>query len=173
MEEQTNSAWVRCGSRWPVGFHVYRLLMIWVSACRRRTNGAGAPGHRCCVEGRFKPRPRECPASSRGSHSPGGAGYPEQPFRAAARLCAIATACVMLLAKGSCRSLTGELDPVKDGKPPAAIAIGSGKNFDLRAVDNVGHKVGLSIGSQPRSDDCRRRPTKNGRMTPLPQSRRP
>ncbi|MBO9431615.1 hypothetical protein, partial [Sulfitobacter sp. R18_1] len=40
---------------------------------------------------------------------------------------------------------------------PAAITIGSGKNFDLRAVDKVGHKVGLIIGSNPRSDGRRRR----------------
>lgn len=36
-----------------------------------------------------------------------------KPFRAAARLCAVATACVTLLAKGSCRWLIGGLDPVK------------------------------------------------------------
>ncbi|MBB58551.1 MAG: hypothetical protein CMM42_15095, partial [Rhodospirillaceae bacterium] len=39
------------------------------------------------------------------------------------------------------------------------ITIGSGKNFDLRAVDKVGHKVGLTIGSNPRSDGRRRRLT--------------
>ena len=32
------------------------------------------------------------------------------------------------------------------GPIPAAIAIGSGQNLDLRAVDEVGHKVGLTIG---------------------------
>jgi hypothetical protein len=30
---------------------------------------------------------------------------------------------------------------------PAAIAIGSGQNFDLRAVDEAGHRVGLTIGA--------------------------
>jgi hypothetical protein len=30
---------------------------------------------------------------------------------------------------------------------PAAIAIGCGQNFDLRAVDEVGHKVGLNTGA--------------------------
>ena len=32
------------------------------------------------------------------------------------------------------------------GPRPAAITIGSGQNFDLRAVDESGHKVGLTIG---------------------------
>ena len=35
---------------------------------------------------------------------------------------------------------------------PAAITIGSGQNFDLRAVDKVGHKGRLTIGAIPRSD---------------------
>jgi len=39
------------------------------------------------------------------------------------------------------------------GPIPAAITIGSGKNFDLRAVD----KAGLTIGSNPRSDGRPRR----------------
>ena len=30
---------------------------------------------------------------------------------------------------------------------PAANAIGSGKNFDSWALDELGHKVGLTIGS--------------------------
>ena len=33
------------------------------------------------------------------------------------------------------------------GPRPAAIAIGSGQNLDLRAVDEVGHKVGLTTGA--------------------------
>jgi len=40
-------------------------------------------------------------------------GHPKKPFRAGARLCAVATACATLFAKGSCRWLIGELDPVK------------------------------------------------------------
>ncbi|MEP2683356.1 MAG: isoaspartyl peptidase/L-asparaginase, partial [Sulfitobacter sp.] len=40
---------------------------------------------------------------------------------------------------------------------PAAFTIGSRQNFDLRAVDKVGHKVGLTIGSSLRSDGRRRR----------------
>lgn len=39
---------------------------------------------------------------------------------------------------------------------PAAITIGSGKNFDLRAVIEVGHKAGLTIGSIPGSGGRRR-----------------
>jgi hypothetical protein len=35
---------------------------------------------------------------------------------------------------------------------PAAFNIGSRQNFDLRAVDKVGHKVGLTIGKKQRSD---------------------
>ena len=31
--------------------------------------------------------------------------------------------------------------------PPTANAIGRGENFDLRAVNEIGHKVGLIIGS--------------------------
>lgn len=42
---------------------------------------------------------------------------------------------------------------------PAAITVSGGKNFDLRAVDKVGHKVGLTIGSIPKSDGRRRRLT--------------
>ncbi|WP_299794612.1 hypothetical protein, partial [uncultured Marivita sp.] len=42
---------------------------------------------------------------------------------------------------------------------PAAFTISGGKNFDLRAVDKVGHKVGLTIGSIPKSDGRRRRLT--------------
>jgi hypothetical protein len=30
---------------------------------------------------------------------------------------------------------------------PAAVASGSGQNFDLRAVDEVGDKVGLTTGA--------------------------
>ncbi|MEZ5674358.1 MAG: hypothetical protein R3D81_03645 [Thalassovita sp.] len=37
----------------------------------------------------------------------------EKPFRAATRLCAVATGCAMLRLKGSCRWLIGGLDPVK------------------------------------------------------------
>jgi len=33
------------------------------------------------------------------------------------------------------------------GPIPAAITIGSGQNLDLRAVDEVGHKVGLTAGA--------------------------
>jgi hypothetical protein len=40
---------------------------------------------------------------------------------------------------------------------PAAFTIGSRQNFDLRAIDKVGHKVGLTIRSSPRSDGRRRR----------------
>jgi len=40
---------------------------------------------------------------------------------------------------------------------PAAFTIGSRQNFDLRAVDKAGHKVGLTIGSSLRSDGRRRR----------------
>ena len=47
------------------------------------------------------------------------------------------------------------------GPISAAITIGSGKNFDLRAVDKVGHKVGLTIGANPRSDGRPRRLTFN------------
>ena len=39
---------------------------------------------------------------------------------------------------------------------PTANAIGCGENFDLRAVNEIGHKVGLIIGSQPKSDGPRR-----------------
>ena len=42
---------------------------------------------------------------------------------------------------------------------PAAFTIGSRQNFDLRAVDKVGHKVGLTIGANPRSDGRPRRLT--------------
>ena len=45
------------------------------------------------------------------------------------------------------------------GPKPAAITIGRGKNFNMRAVDKVGHKVGLTIGLIPRSDGTRRRLT--------------
>jgi hypothetical protein len=44
---------------------------------------------------------------------------------------------------------------------PAAFTIGCGQNFDLRAVDKVGHKVGLTIGANPRSDGRPRRLTAN------------
>jgi len=37
----------------------------------------------------------------------------KKPSRVAARLCAVATACATLWAKGSCRSLIGGTDPVK------------------------------------------------------------
>jgi hypothetical protein len=43
---------------------------------------------------------------------------------------------------------------------PAAFTIGSGKTFDRRTVDKVGHKVGRIIGSIPRSGVRRRRLTK-------------
>ncbi len=39
---------------------------------------------------------------------------------------------------------------------PTADTISSGKNFDLRAIRKVGHKGGLIIGSQPKSDGRRR-----------------
>ncbi|WP_210880384.1 hypothetical protein, partial [Roseovarius autotrophicus] len=39
---------------------------------------------------------------------------------------------------------------------PTANAIGRGENFDLRAVNEIGHKAGLIIGSQPKSDGPRR-----------------
>ena len=39
---------------------------------------------------------------------------------------------------------------------PTANAIGCGENFDLRAVNEIGHNVGLIIGSQPKSDGPRR-----------------
>ena len=41
------------------------------------------------------------------------AGHPKKLFRAAARLCAVVTACAILHPKGSCRSLIGGSDPVK------------------------------------------------------------
>jgi transposase len=40
-------------------------------------------------------------------------GGAKKLFRAAARLCAVVTACAMLHPKGSCRSLIGGSDPVK------------------------------------------------------------
>jgi hypothetical protein len=46
------------------------------------------------------------------------------------------------------------------GPTPAAITIGGGKNFNLRAGDKVGHKVGLTIGLSLRSDGRRRRFTR-------------
>ncbi|MDZ4137237.1 MAG: hypothetical protein U1D06_16835, partial [Paracoccaceae bacterium] len=39
---------------------------------------------------------------------------------------------------------------------PTANTIGDRQNFDLRAVDKVGHKLGLTIGSLPKSDGHRR-----------------
>ena len=45
---------------------------------------------------------------------------------------------------------------------PTANTISCRKNFDLRAVIKVGHKVGLIIGSQPKSDGRRRSLTENG-----------
>ena len=42
---------------------------------------------------------------------------------------------------------------------PPAITIGSRQNVDLRAVDKAGHKVGLTIGSNPRSHRRRQRLT--------------
>jgi hypothetical protein len=33
------------------------------------------------------------------------------------------------------------------GPIPAALTVGSGQNFDLRAVDKVGHEVGLTIAA--------------------------
>lgn len=38
------------------------------------------------------------------------------------------------------------------GPIPVATLIGSGKNFDLKAVAKGGHKVRFTIGSIPRSD---------------------
>jgi len=35
---------------------------------------------------------------------------------------------------------------------PTTTAIGRGKNFDLRARNEIGHKAGLIIGSSPKSD---------------------
>ena len=40
---------------------------------------------------------------------------------------------------------------------PAAFTIGCGKYFDLRTIDKVGHKLGLTIGLSLRSDGHRRR----------------
>ena len=40
---------------------------------------------------------------------------------------------------------------------PAAFTIGCGKYFDLRTIDKVGHKLGLTIGLSLRSDGPRRR----------------
>jgi hypothetical protein len=42
---------------------------------------------------------------------------------------------------------------------PTAFTVSRGENFDLRAVDKVGHKVGLTIGASPRSDGRPRRLT--------------
>ena len=39
---------------------------------------------------------------------------------------------------------------------PTANAIGGRENFDLRAVNEIGHNVGLIIGSQPKLDGPRR-----------------
>ena len=39
---------------------------------------------------------------------------------------------------------------------PTANAIGRGENFDLRAVNEIGHKARLIIGSKPTSDGPRR-----------------
>ncbi|WP_340240640.1 hypothetical protein, partial [Sulfitobacter pontiacus] len=44
---------------------------------------------------------------------------------------------------------------------PAAFTIGCGKYFDLRTIDKVGHKLGLTIGLSLRSDGHRRRFTLN------------
>lgn len=48
---------------------------------------------------------------------------------------------------------------------PTTFTVSRGKNFDLRAVEKVGHKVGLTIGSIPRSDGRPRR------LTPLVSGR--
>ena len=54
---------------------------------------------------------------------------------------------------------------------PAAFTFSGGKNFDLRTVDKVGHKGGLTIAANPSSDGRHRRLTKrwpaSRRMTPL------
>ncbi len=42
---------------------------------------------------------------------------------------------------------------------PTANAIGGRENFDLSAVNEIGHKVERIIGSQPKSDGLRRSPT--------------
>jgi len=44
---------------------------------------------------------------------------------------------------------------------PTANAIGRGENFDLRAVNEIGHKARLIIGSKPTSDGPRRSLTGN------------
>ena len=46
---------------------------------------------------------------------------------------------------------------------PTANAIGRGENFDLRAVNEIGHKARLIIGSKPTSDGPRRSLTKKPR----------
>ena len=46
---------------------------------------------------------------------------------------------------------------------PAAFTIGSRQNFDLRAVDKVGHKGGLTIGANTSSDGRPRRLTVGAR----------
>jgi hypothetical protein len=48
---------------------------------------------------------------------------------------------------------------------PAAFTIGCGKYFDLRTIDKVGHKVGLTIGLSLRSDGRRRRLTRIASIT--------
>jgi hypothetical protein len=53
---------------------------------------------------------------------------------------------------------------------PAAFTISGGKNFDLRAVDKIGHKVGLTIGANPSSDGRPRRLTAQLVHLPLVQA---
>jgi len=47
---------------------------------------------------------------------------------------------------------------------PTANAIGRGENFDLRAVNEIGHKARLIIGSKPTSDGPRRSLTMRDRF---------
>lgn len=57
---------------------------------------------------------------------------------------------------------------------PAAFTIGSRQNFDLRAVDKVGHKGGLTIGANTSSDGRPRRLTiKTGSTERLNRSASP
>lgn len=42
---------------------------------------------------------------------------------------------------------------------PTAFIVSCGKNFELKAVEKVGYKVGLTIGSIPKSDGWPRRLT--------------
>ena len=56
---------------------------------------------------------------------------------------------------------------------PPAFTISSRQNFDLRAVDKVGHEGGLTIGANPSSDGRPRRLTSRQRERPEALRSRP